>query len=131
MHRLLYVIVLAIMAVAFAPTASAATSLASLKGTWVGKDVGAEIRVTMRLSGGANGSTVKLRGAINCSGRETYTGRTATAFKFQERILRSASDNCVGLGWVTLTPQPDGTLAYHWTDRAGNHARAMLQRLMR
>ncbi|GEM_PF-2230302 len=129
--RLIVILTMLAAATLMAPVASAATSLASLKGTWGGTDNGAKpkIQVTIKLSGGANGSTVVLRGGINCSGIETYTGRTPTAFKFQERILRSASDDCVGLGWVTLTPRRDGKLRYHWTDGT-NTARAVLQRLV-
>lgn len=132
MRRPLLVLVLLASLCVFATGASAATSLASLQGTWSGVDMGVtpEIRVTLKLSGGANGSTVRLAGKINCSGRETFTGRTATSFRFQERILRSTSDHCIGLGWVTLTPRADGSLAYHWTDGGTSHARAILQRVV-
>ncbi len=46
-----------------APVASAATTFGLLKGTWGGTDNGAKpkIQVTIKLSGGANGSTVVLQ----------------------------------------------------------------------
>ncbi len=59
--------ILALIVFAFAilcaPVALAATTLALLKGTWGGTDIDTspKIRVTIKLSGGANGSTVVLQ----------------------------------------------------------------------
>lgn len=111
--RLVVLVALIIALLVIAPGASAAsTTLAALKGMWSGQLVGASpaIQMSLRVSGGTNGLTVRSRGGIICTGRETYTGRKGEGFTFRERITGSQLPSCVGLGNVTITLRDDDRL---------------------
>ncbi len=119
---------------AMPPTASARTSLADLRGPWGGSLDGVDrpTEMVVRVSGGSKGSTIAFTGGIDCSGALIYGGRRGERFTFTERITKSATDRCGGLGIVRLRLRADDTLLYRWEPLYGDFdpSYSVLQRLL-